>query len=297
MFDLDTCRAERKSMRVACMGDAHYSGMKWKNRHYKLINHALYEGVFREFFRQEADLYLSLGDLTNFGTKKEFEDVYGIIQQFNKPFVQVVGNHDLVCSTKQEYQRYTGMPLYWSESHDDCHLIFLDSCRQLYAGKKSGQMSLAQVEFLKRELERAGDKLAIVFAHHPIQRIQVLDEDGKEIEGYDLKEILKQKPGKGVYVNGHLHRDHYHTEGNWGFFQFNSILDEPTVRIIEVKDGVVSLETHCMEDKVIQKYATKIAKACITYQRRENDEEFVNQRDFVLHEDENLGLVRVMARS
>lgn len=284
-------------MRIACMGDAHYSGMKWKNRHYKLINHALYEGVFRAFFRQDADLYVSLGDLTNFGTKKEFKDIYEIIGQYDKPFVQVVGNHDLVCSTKEEYQRYTGMPLYWAESHPDCHLIFLDSCRQKYAGKKSGQIDMAQVEFLRRELKNAGEKLAIVFAHHPIQRIRILDAAGVPIEGFDLNAVLKEKTGKGLYVNGHLHHDHYHTEGSWGFFQFNDILDEPTVRMIEVKDGRVSLTTQCMEDKVIEKYAAKVARACITFQRRENDQKFVNDRDFQLEEGANRCFVRVPAQS
>ncbi len=264
-------------MRIVCMGDTHYSSMRWKGDYLRRINHKFYTRLFRTFFAQEADLYLSLGDITHFGALAEYRGVYSIIEEAkkdNQRFLQVVGNHDLYKFSKKSYQRLTNMDLYWSEDHPEAKLIFLDTSRARHPGKKSGRMSMEQVLWLEKEFEEAEDKLCIVFAHHPISRIEILDDRGQVIEGFSLMDVLETKDNGGIYVNGHLHKDRFSVKNNWAFLQFNDILDEPTIRIIEIDGNNVTLETvSCINEEYLE-YSQEVAKAILTFRRTRNDEEF-----------------------
>lgn len=264
-------------MRIVCIGDSHYSGMRWRGDYLKRINQKFYQKLFAAVFAQEADLYLSLGDLTHFGSQAEFRGIYSIIEgakSSGQVFYQLVGNHDLYRFSKWAYQRLTGMNLYWADDRPDVKLIFLDTSRQHHPGKRSGRMDIAQVRFLDRELQTAEDKLCLVFGHHPISRIEVTDESGKLIPGFSLMDVLRQKKGSGIYVNGHLHKDCYHVENNWGFLQFNDILDEPTIRILDIDRGRLSLDTVTCTDEEYLGYSQQIAGSILTFRRTRNDEAF-----------------------
>lgn len=268
-------------MRIICLGDAHYSSMRFRSGHTKEINNKFYNKLFSLIFSQDADLYLSLGDLTHFGTLKEFRGIYSIIEETktkNQEFLQVVGNHDLFRFSKWGYQRLTGMELYHVRETEEAKLIFLDTSRVRHFGKKSGRMHMSQVEWLENELMEAGDKLCVVFAHHPISRIEIVDWDGRLIHNTNLYQSLKKKSGNGVFVNGHLHKDRYEVYEDWAFLQFNDILDEPTIRVLDIEDGSISLDTISCKDEEQLDYSQHIASAILTFRRTRNDEEYASVR-------------------
>ena len=58
--------------------------------------------------RQDVDFVIHCGDLTDTGTKKEFEWVRDILGQLNKPYVALIGNHDFLGTGDQAYKRLFG---------------------------------------------------------------------------------------------------------------------------------------------------------------------------------------------
>lgn len=274
-------------MRIVCMGDAHYSCLR-KTKNLRKMNKAFYTEMFRLFFQQDADLYVSLGDLTHYGRIPEFREVYGIISENkreNQRFVQVVGNHDVLLHGKGTYQRLTGNKLYWSEDHPEGKFIFLDSARAHYPFYRSAQMDEKQAAFLEQELRDSGDRLVVIFSHHPCHRIPIVNAFGKVVSDRTVEDILKVKTrGKGVYVNGHLHKDCYQVKENWAFLQFNDLLDVPTVRILDIREGEVTMDTVTLSNDIIRSYGQSISRALLTYKRTKNDEQFADVRSVFLRE-------------
>lgn len=278
-------------MRIACIGDAHYSAMHWRTKALKEQNEFFYHKIFASLFAQEADLYLSLGDLTHYGSPREFRSVYKIINSHrkeNQRFENLVGNHDLLVQTKASYQALTGSKLYWSEDYDDVKLIFMDTSRALHPGKSSSSISWEQAEFVKKELEEAGDKLALVFAHHPPERMIFRNEKGRVDKSLTLDQILKHKKGRGIVVNGHLHQDRFYTRGEWGFLQFNDLLDEPTVRCLDIKDGELTMSTISFTQHEMIHAARNIALALLTFRRVDNPWEYAQVRELLLSTPNNV---------
>lgn len=278
-------------MRIACIGDAHYSAMHWRTKALKEQNEFFYHKIFASLFAQEADLYLSLGDLTHYGSPREFRSVYKIINSHrkeNQRFENLVGNHDLLVQTKASYQALTGSKLYWSEDYDDVKLIFMDTSRALHPGKSSSSISWEQAEFVKKELEEAGDKLALVFAHHPPERMTFRNEKGRVDKSLTLDQILKHKKGRGIVVNGHLHQDRFYTRGEWGFLQFNDLLDEPTVRCLDIKDGKLTMSTISFTQHEMIHAARNIALALLTFRRVDNPWEYAQVRELLLSTPNNV---------
>lgn len=278
-------------MRIACIGDAHYSAMHWRTKALKEQNEFFYHKIFASLFAQEADLYLSLGDLTHYGSPREFRSVYKIINSHrreNQRFENLVGNHDLLVQTKASYQALTGSKLYWSEDYDDVKLIFMDTSRALHPGKSSSSISWEQAEFVKKELEEAGDKLALVFAHHPPERMTFRNEKGRVDKSLTLDQILKHKKGRGIVVNGHLHQDRFYTRGEWGFLQFNDLLDEPTVRCLDIKDGELTMSTISFTQHEMIHAARNIALALLTFRRVDNPWEYAQVRELLLSTPNNV---------
>lgn len=269
-------------MKIVCMGDAHYASLPFKSKLLKEKNKYFYKSVFKELFEQEAELYISLGDLTNYGRKTHTKEIYSIINECKREdqrFVQVTGNHDLLAMSKKTYQEISGQKLYWVEDYPDCKLIFLDSCKQFHPGRSSSKIDWKQRKFLEEELYKSGDKLTLVFAHHPPERVVFYDQNDRVDASIKMEDILFKKHGRGVYINGHLHQDRYYTKGQWGFLQFNDILDEPTVRVLELSDGQLEMRTKSLNSPSMIEAASKISKSILTFYRKRNDELFARVRD------------------
>lgn len=274
-------------MKIICMGDAHYASLPFKSKFLKEKNKYFYTNIFRELFKEEADIYVSLGDLTNYGRKAHTREVYSIINSCKGPdkrFVQVTGNHDLLAMTKETYKEITGQKLYWTEENDECKMIFLDTCKQMHPGRSSSRVDWDQRIFLEEELAKAGEKLTLVFAHHPPERVIFYDKDGKVDSSVTMEDILSKKKGRGVYINGHLHKDKFYTKGCWAFLQFNDILDEPTIRELVIKDGKLEMKTRAIHRPEMMEAAARISRAILTFYRSRNDELFARVRDLKIVE-------------
>jgi Icc-related predicted phosphoesterase len=78
-------------MRIAALADLHFTP-------------ALFEGIRTtlEHVRQEADLLVLAGDLTNYGKTSEMEPLLNVLVRLRLPIVAVLGNHDYESGQQDE---------------------------------------------------------------------------------------------------------------------------------------------------------------------------------------------------
>jgi uncharacterized protein len=81
-------------MRIAATADLHYSAQTL--------------GVLKEQLarvRDEADVLVVAGDLTNFGRPEEMEPLVNVLVRLRIPIITVLGNHDYECGKEDELSR------------------------------------------------------------------------------------------------------------------------------------------------------------------------------------------------
>lgn len=273
-------------MRIACIGDVHYSNMVFRSEKMRALNRAYYERFFNAFFSVEADLYVCLGDLTHFGTRRQLEEIFALIFAAKRPdqrFETVIGNHDILFGNKEQFKEISGLKrLYRSEETKDGTLLFLDTARVRAFRKNSSIMDIEQSRWVSRKLMNRGDKMVVVFAHHPAHAVRLTDHEGRYMPHLSLDAVLDVKSGTGIYINGHKHRDAFHVKKSWAFLQFNDILDEPAIRILDIKDGKLKMESVILDDPWTVRTSNAIARAVLTFVKKKNDADFDDVDDLTL---------------
>lgn len=78
-------------MRIAATADLHYSTQ---------TSNALKEQFAK--VRDEADVLIVAGDLTNFGRTEEMEALVNVLVRLRIPIIAVLGNHDYECGNETE---------------------------------------------------------------------------------------------------------------------------------------------------------------------------------------------------
>ena len=114
------------------------------------------------------DMAIVTGDITDFGTKEEYQLFHEIMEPLKLPYRAIPGNHDNVvnmraCFSDQSWMPSTG-PINWTIEFDDLVLIALDSS---IPGQAHGHLSEETLSFLVNTLERQNGLPALVALHHP----------------------------------------------------------------------------------------------------------------------------------
>ena len=81
-------------MRIAATADLHFSAGR---------QNALHDQLNR--VREEADVLVLAGDLTNYGEPSEMEPLLNVVVRSRVPTVAVLGNHDYECGKQVELMR------------------------------------------------------------------------------------------------------------------------------------------------------------------------------------------------
>src|SRR5262249_44402712 len=81
-------------MRIAATADLHFSPQRLSALHDQLNK-----------VRDEADVFVLAGDLTNFGRPDEMEPLLNVLVRLRLPIVAVLGNHDFESDRQAELMR------------------------------------------------------------------------------------------------------------------------------------------------------------------------------------------------
>lgn len=196
-------------------------------------------------FEEEADLYISLGDLTNFGREDEIQKVYQLIKETGKydKFIHVFGNHDLYSSSAKEMSDLTGQAYNYSIDTDHARLIFFASPKDKDPVEWGGVLTEEDEDFLRQEIQEAQGKPIIIFSHHPVyDTVRKTRLEKHYIEPRDkMRAILDRHSGKGIFVAGHTHAESIASDDKWTYVNLDAFLDHPKYSIMKIGDQGIRL--------------------------------------------------------
>lgn len=250
-------------MKIAVIGDLHYPTVKEEYALSKRERQLFYENFMAHFFSIPADLYVSIGDLTNFGTQDELEEIYAIIDQHHKPFVHVLGNHDIYAMSRDEVLQITHQERFHSLSTDCAVLAFLDTAKEQNFEDWGGTLDTEQQAWLQEVVKTSGDRPLIVFGHHPVYGTTKNSTREKRSISPDIPvwDLLNKKKNAGLYVNGHNHFNSIAAREQWTFLQIAAVLDEQAVRVIEISEALISIDYVPFTDPQLRQQALAIGQA------------------------------------
>lgn len=250
-------------MKIAVIGDLHYPTVKEEYALSQRERQDFYESFMAHFFSVPADLYVSIGDLTNFGTQDELEGIYAIIDQHQKPFVHVLGNHDVYALPREEVLKITKQDRFHSLSTDSAVLAFLDTAQEQNYEDWGGTLDLEQQFWLADVVADSGNRPLLVFGHHPVYGTTKNSSKEKRSISPDIPmwDLLNNKQNAGLYVNGHNHFNSIAAREQWTFLQIAAVLDEQAVRVIDISEAMISIDYVPFVDPNLRQQARNIGNA------------------------------------
>lgn len=252
-----------ESMKIAVIGDLHYPTVKEEYALSQRERQDFYESFMAHFFSVPADLYVSIGDLTNFGTQDELEGIYAIIDQHQKPFVHVLGNHDVYAMPREEVLKITKQDRFHSLSTESAVLAFLDTAQEQNYEDWGGTLDLEQQFWLADVVADSGNRPLLVFGHHPVYGTTKNSSKEKRSISPDIPmwDLLNNKQNAGLYVNGHNHFNSIAALEQWTFLQIAAVLDEQAVRVIDISEAMISIDYVPFVDPNLRQQARNIGNA------------------------------------
>lgn len=126
-------------MRLMVMGDFHYSRMESGSAEMLAARDEAFSTMLGKFLEWDADLHISLGDLTHEGHPEELEFVFDSIESSGRPFIHVLGNHDTLSLPKAEILTITGQQRYHAIDREEAMLLFIDTTKEMNADDWGGR--------------------------------------------------------------------------------------------------------------------------------------------------------------
>ncbi|MFD1206560.1 MULTISPECIES: metallophosphoesterase [Sporosarcina] len=246
-------------MKIALFSDLHYPAIDERISGLLEARSAFYEKFIDQFLKVDAELHVSLGDLTNYGMRHELENIYSLIGE-RREFIHVLGNHDNYSMTKNELLTITGQKRYSSFETEQAIFAFLDTARELDHECWGGWMDDEQLDWLEHVIQNSEEKPLLIFAHHPVHNTTAGSEreNGSIHPSINMRSLLHQKKGIGMYFNGHMHCDSIVKEGNWTFVQTAACLDQPAFRLINIADESITVTAIDVDDETLRQNAQRI---------------------------------------
>lgn len=231
------------TMRLMIMGDFHYSRMANSTEEMQAARDKAFSTMLGKFLEWDADLHISLGDLTHEGHPEELEFVFDSMESSGRPFIHVLGNHDTLSLPKTEILTITGQQQYHAIDMEEVMLLFIDTTKEMNEDDWGGEMDEEQLQWLQSQLETSGDKPVFIFAHHPVYATTARSthEKGSIHPDINMKEVLKKKEGYGFYFCGHNHVNSIVQQEGWHYIQTAACLDIPAFRVVDLSEGKVKI--------------------------------------------------------
>lgn len=258
-------------MKLVLMGDLHYHDIDEAIPGWREARSAFYETLLECFLELDANFHISLGDLTNFGSTSELQEVYELLnRRKDRTFIHVLGNHDLYAQTRKEVLALTGGQRYLSIDTDKATLVFLDTAKEMDYEDWGGWIDDEQLQWLEDIVKTCRTKTLLVFAHHPVFNTTSRSEldKGSIHPSIDMWRILSQKKGKAVYFNGHTHVDSIVEQSGWTFVQLSACLDQHGFRVVEIDEEEIRISAIDIADEAVHTHAPMLHRHMKYFQHK-----------------------------
>lgn len=192
----------------------------WKGsrKHHHLF--AITQKIIRSIERHKGiEAILISGDLTNFGTKAEFQSASEWLKSFFIPPIIIPGNHDIMIpepfeATLALWTPWMGTVFPFVRLIKGVAIIGLNSAVPTPLFRAYGRLDPGQLKKLSFLLEHLGQAgyCRIVMLHHP-PKIGLMD-NVKALKDMDAFSTLLKEKGAELVIHGHSHKATFtHVEG------------------------------------------------------------------------------------
>ena len=183
--------------------------------------------------KHPADFVILNGDITDFGVKDEYLWVHDIMRKLNKPYVAVIGNHDLSGNGEKIYRKMYG-PLNNAFVVNGYKFILLNTNSREY--EFNGRVP--DLTWLENELSVNGFQQAVVASHVP-----PFDDDFDSFLEPRYAEILEESGKVPLSLHGHRHSFHESEPYGDGIkYLVSTSMDERMYLIIKLYDDQITFE-------------------------------------------------------
>ncbi|MEG0852929.1 MAG: metallophosphoesterase [Angelakisella sp.] len=236
-------------MKLVLLGDPHYPTLDGDDDRGVHLRHELYQTLFECLAAENADAYISMGDLTNSGSTADLKDFISLSGSLNAPFYFVMGNHDTHGCTKEEFVHTSQRERYYAVETQEANLYFIDTTLEGRVDDWLGIMDDAQYQWLQKSVA-ASKKPVFIISHHPVENTTRRSDERKLYLHENMWQILSQR-ASGIYINGH---NHYHSiveQNGWLFLQTGDLLSHLDYRVIDFDGEMASVTTKSLKDKLV----------------------------------------------
>ncbi len=159
--------------------------------------------------KQQPDIIVATGDLTDFGKPEEYELLRELLGEFKLPLYMIPGNHDERGNLRAAFPGHA----YLHQSADfieyviDDHPLRIVALDTVIPGASGGSLQQASLGWLDTQLRARPDAPTVVLMHHPPFRTLIghMDDIGFANPGA-FKAVLANHPQVLAVLCGHLHR-------------------------------------------------------------------------------------------
>ena len=149
---------------------------------------------------EDIDLTIIAGDLSDFGLLAEFEWVAARLNKLHKPYLVVIGNHDILANGEEVYKRMFG-PLNYSFTYDSTRFVMHNTNSREYPGR-----NVPDLVWLSTALQSDPSVKHFIAVSH----VPPFDSDFNADLETPYQQLFRDTPGFLVSLHGHIHR---HTDG------------------------------------------------------------------------------------
>lgn len=161
----------------------------------------------------DADRVILTGDLTHFGDEGSYRRLKQMLDGYPIPISMTIGNHDERDTFRSIFPDVAvDESGFVQEAIDfpDVRCLLLDTWIGLardHADHAMGMLCALRLDWLERELIRAGDKPVLIFLHHPPHDTGFVGMDAIKLSNGDaFYEVLSRFPTVRHIIAGHVHR-------------------------------------------------------------------------------------------
>jgi 3',5'-cyclic AMP phosphodiesterase CpdA len=159
--------------------------------------------------KQQPDIVVATGDLTDFGKPEEYELLREILGELKLPLYMIPGNHDergnmRAAFPEHAYLRQHDEFIQYTIEDTPIRIVALDT---VVPGASGGELCEKRLAWLAATLRARQDAPTVVLMHHPPFRTLIghMDEIGLA-NASTFKCVLANHPQVKAVLCGHLHR-------------------------------------------------------------------------------------------
>lgn len=209
--------AANNNLRIAQISDAHFSSYE-DNTSYKLLQNSgnlLDDAILQINTSGAYDFVIFTGDLINTPKISELEKFIKHTDSLIYPWYAIDGNHDICIDgplTKKKFfsvlsehnDKMKQKNIYYAFTPKKGYrVICLDSIIDSKV-TTNGELSDAQLQWLKDELEKYKKETVIICTHVPVTE-PYSSSSHRLLNEYELKKILKKHANPIIILQGHYH--------------------------------------------------------------------------------------------